>query len=901
MTMQCAGCHAEVSSGHRFCPSCGAPAASNSGLSTATAPEGAFVAGIQTPVASRIAHDSVAASFTPGMVLAGRYRVVGLLGRGGMGEVYRADDLKLGQPVALKFLPQGFAAAADRHERLIGEVRTARQVTHPNVCRVYDIGELDGRQFLSMEYVDGEDLRSLLDRIGRLPPDKALDAARQICAGLAAAHERGVLHRDLKPANVMLDGRGRVRIMDFGLAVAAGDARVDEAGTPAYMAPEQLAGKGASVRSDIYALGLVLYELYTGKRAFDGPSLAAILAAKERGEPRRPTELIAEMDPAVERVILRAFARDPAQRPASVAELAAALPGGSPLQAALRAGETPSPDMVAASGSRGGIAPRVAWLLLLLTVALAAGAVALASSVHPWRRAAFERPPAALAEKARDIQARLGYTTGAPYRASGYEADIDHLRYLQQHDRSRTRWSRTEPSFFRFWYRESAQPLESWRFAFRYGNYSRVDPIDPPLDVAGMTLVRLDPGGRLVQFVGVPGAALQSGGPTTINWSGLLAAAGFDPAAWTAVPSQTVPPVYADARTAWEGSWPNRPDLPVRLEAASLGGTPVYFEAIFPWTRPIGSPADLLTPGERAALVPLFLATAALIAWAALFAMRNLRGGRGDRRGAFRVAAFVFVTMAVAWVFGESHVPSLGEARLAIMGVAWALLVSAICWLGYLAAEPYVRRRWPQLLVSWTRVLAGDLRDPLVARDLLVGCAAGAFLGAMSFVATLVPSWFGVPANLYPADVLGFAYDLPKVVPLLVWRWPQSVIGGLAILVAILLLRLVLRSQPRAMAAYVLLHSLIASLPFEQYWIAFAMSVLFHGVLVLLLRVGLLATVVATYTSGLFVLFPVTTDVQAWYAGAGLSALVVFFAMAGFGFVNAPGGRPLLGRLAMDD
>jgi serine/threonine-protein kinase len=132
------------------------------------------------------------------MVLADRYRVIGLIGRGGMGEVYRADDLKLGQPVALKFLPKALADDPVRRERLFAEVRIARQVSHPNICRVYDIGELEGRHFLTMEYIDGEDLVSLLKRIGSLHGTKALDVARQLCAGLAAAHDKGVLHRDLK-------------------------------------------------------------------------------------------------------------------------------------------------------------------------------------------------------------------------------------------------------------------------------------------------------------------------------------------------------------------------------------------------------------------------------------------------------------------------------------------------------------------------------------------------------------------------------------------------------------------------------------------------------------------------------------------------------------------------------
>ena len=162
--------------------------------------------------------------FEPGALLGGRYRVIGRLGRGGMGDVYRADDLKLGQPVALKFLPADVDRDPARLTQLHTEVRMARQVSHPNVCRVYDIDEVDGQTFLSMEYVDGEDLASLLKRIGRFPEERGLEISRQICAGLAAAHERGVVHRDLKPANVMLDGTGKVRITDFGLAGATGEA-----------------------------------------------------------------------------------------------------------------------------------------------------------------------------------------------------------------------------------------------------------------------------------------------------------------------------------------------------------------------------------------------------------------------------------------------------------------------------------------------------------------------------------------------------------------------------------------------------------------------------------------------------------------------------------------------------
>jgi serine/threonine-protein kinase len=353
--MHCPSCAAVVPTESRFCLTCGQPLGTPSDLATIAAAPGAMAV-VGPHVRGLASSDSVpVGGFTPGTILADRYRIIGLLGRGGMGEVYRADDLKLGQPVALKFLPRALAGDPVRRERFFAEVRITRQLSHPNICRVYDIAEVNGQHFLSMEYIDGEDLASLLQRIGYLSNVKALDIARQLIAGVAAAHERGVLHRDLKPANVMIDGRGRVRITDFGLAVAVTDEAqaAEMSGTPAYMAPEQLAGKGASVRSDLYALGLILYEIYTGKQAFTAPNLGELRAQEDTQTAIAPSELQAGIDPIVERVIMRCLERDPRQRPASAALLAALLPGGDPLAAAIAAGETPSPELVAASGSAG--------------------------------------------------------------------------------------------------------------------------------------------------------------------------------------------------------------------------------------------------------------------------------------------------------------------------------------------------------------------------------------------------------------------------------------------------------------------------------------------------------------------------------------------------------------------
>ncbi len=361
-----------------------------------------------------------------------------------MGEVYRADDLKLGQPVALKFLPKALADDPVRRERFYAEVRIARQVSHPNICRVYDIGEIEGRHFLTMEFVDGEDLASLLKRIGNLHGPKALDVARQLCAGLAAAHDKGVLHRDLKPANVMLDGRGRVRITDFGLAVAAGEEvpAGDVSGTPAYMAPEQFAGKGASVRSDIYALGLVLYELYTGKRAFDAKSLAELRTEKEGTPPPAPSEIVRDVDPIVERVILRCLEKDPRQRPASVAHVAAALPGGDPLAAAIAAGETPSPEMVAASGSMEGLKLWVAWACLAFVILGTGAWVLFMGQIFLFRRLPMDKPPDVLVETAREILKQAGFRETPADSAFGFQPDRGFIQYVLDHDKSTSRWDR---------------------------------------------------------------------------------------------------------------------------------------------------------------------------------------------------------------------------------------------------------------------------------------------------------------------------------------------------------------------------------------------------------------------------------------------------------------------------
>ena len=352
------------------------------------------------------------ARFISGEILSERYRIVGFLGRGGMGEVYRADDLKLRQQVALKFLPESLSANGAALARFYKEVSVARQISHRHVCRVYDVGEHAGQHFISMEFVRGEELSSLLKRIGYLPQDKAVEIARQLCAGLAAVHERGMLHRDLKPANVMIDERGDVRITDFGIAAPAEELSGREAmsGTPAYMSPEQLEGHELTVKSDIYSLGLVLYEIFTGKKAFEASSLPELIRVRRSDTtPTNPSELVARVDPLVERVIFRCLERDPVKRPASALQVAAALPGGDPLATALAAGETPSPEMVAAAPKEGGLRPAVAVSLLAGFLVLLGVVCFLSKSVAMYQMVPLPKSPEVLRDRANEIVRKLGY------------------------------------------------------------------------------------------------------------------------------------------------------------------------------------------------------------------------------------------------------------------------------------------------------------------------------------------------------------------------------------------------------------------------------------------------------------------------------------------------------------
>jgi hypothetical protein len=910
--MSCPACGCEVPGAARFCPSCGS--AVDVGATLTREPVATPRKRNFSPTGRISSSSGYEAHYVPGTTLADRYRIVSPLGKGGMGEVYRAEDLKLGQTVALKFLPRSLAQTEHALERFTREVRLARQVSHPNVCRVFDIGEIsetgDGGKilthtYLTMEFVDGEDLASLMRRIGRLPPDKAVEIARQLCAGLAAAHEHGIIHRDLKPANIMLDGRGRVRITDFGLAGLAAEIEGADAcaGTPAYMSPEQFASREVTPKSDLYSLGLVLYEIFTGKRPFEASSIEEMARLRDKSAPTAPSQFVKELDPLIERVILRCLEKDPAKRPASALQVAAALPGGDPLAAALAAGETPSPEMVAASGESEGLRPLVAWVALAGIIVSFTAAILLSTQTMLYRRVPLEKPPEALTERARDILQSVGYSEPPVDTAIGFYEGTEFLRYIAEHDTLKTRWNNLDTGAFVFWYRGSPRPLAAYSSLF-FSDAPILGSVwtdDPPLDKSGMTLVRLNPLGRLTQLIAVPPQVEKSAGAASSpNWAPLFSAAGLDSSKWPLAKPMWTPPVYSDARAAWTGSLAERPDIPMRIEAASFMGKPVYFELIGPWTRPERMQPYQPTRGQRATLVIFIVMVLSVLLVSAMLARRNLRLGRGDRRGASRLATFVFAAWAVAWFFGAHHVPNFAEFALFMEFLAWGLAWSCFMWVLYVALEPYVRRRWPATLVSWNRLLAGGFRDPLVGRDVLAGCLLAAFTLALPRFAWFVPSWLGYPPPQPSSgpqwQFLGARTIVANVAGSLIF----APFFWLALLFILFLFRILLRKEWAAAVAWVLLFTVFFPLSFDP--VGWAGAVIFSSLAVfVMIRFGLLALVANFMVFNILQGFPLTTQGSAWYAGISLTGILLMAAMTFYGFYTSLGGRPVFGGAVFDE
>ncbi|MDQ3804638.1 MAG: hypothetical protein M3416_12490, partial [Acidobacteriota bacterium] len=526
------------------------------------------------------------------------------------------------------------------------------------------------------------------------------------------------------------------------------------------------------------------------------------------------------------------------------------------------------------------------------------------TSLH--RLVPLERSADDLKRHASEIARRLGYDAQAVDSVHGFLEDREVLIHVRDHDPSPDRWEKLRtgrPPAITFWHRQSPRPLEpydSWR----------VKTHDPPNEVSGMVLTILDTAGRLTHFEAVPPqfeAARPDATPAP-DWAALFAEAGLDPATFRpAEPKWDSPQVY-DARAAWEGSYPERPGLPLRVEAAAYRGRPVYFELVGPWRNPGRQLVHEESIGQSVGAALLLVLYFGTLALGALLAWRNLRLGRGDRRGALRLTLFTFAVRMVFWVFYVHHVPTLGE----VVGLFLRGLQSAIFWavfvgLLYLALEPFLRRRWPEWIISWSRLLAGQFRDPLVGRDVLVGAAFGVGIMLARQLEVLAPELLGRPRDT-PSPGSNLTYELGLLglngfVPLLVNQTVASILFAFIIAAVLFFFAMLLRRKWLGVAAgWLLLCSPFVIGVDDKSPLTLLAAVLGPTLAVAVLaRFGLLALISAFFFTHIWAFFPVTTELSAWYAGGFVLQLVMLCALALYGFRASLAGQPLFRGKFLED
>jgi serine/threonine-protein kinase len=493
------------------------------------------------------------------------------------------------------------------------------------------------------------------------------------------------------------------------------------------------------------------------------------------------------------------------------------------------------------------------------------------------------------------------------------------LKYIDEHDRSGTRWralGTAEPPAILFWYRQSPRPLVP------IGGTNIVTQQNPPTMRSGMVSLTLDRRGRLVSLLALP---LQVETPpqsptaslSTSDWKSTFAEAGLPIAQFSPVTPQWIPPVFSETRAAWEGAYPERPDVPIRIEVAATLGKPVYFDIVAPWTAPRNEERQFgSTSGERTALLMRTVVGPLVTVVAMMLAVRNLRLGRGDRRGATRLSIFLFAAGAISNALETGNL-----LVLATRGSMIVFFVPVFAWLLYIALEPHIRRVWPETMIGWSRLLAGSLRDPLVGRDVLVGVLVAIGAALTLALHTMLRRWSGRPPQ-FPTGADGNPFDgMPASNDLLLGgRYALSRIIGsvmsipvwgtvMSTFILLFVLYVLLRRRPLAIAAmslgltliYVVAHGgwLLPNAPADHFAPSMVDVVVFAAmqtaVVLVAVHFGLLTMLIASFVSTLLTLLPIAVGSSVPYASSSLMIVATVLTLAIYGWRTALGGRPMFG------
>ena len=553
----------------------------------------------------------------------------------------------------------------------------------------------------------------------------------------------------------------------------------------------------------------------------------------------------------------------------------AALPGGDPLQAVLDAGETPSPEMVAAAGEAGELRPPVAWALLIAMILLILISAAVSQRTMLYGHIAFPKKPDVLAERAREILADAGYpqTPAGIVYSLGWNND-----YFERGPKNQD-LNRVIPSPVVFYYQESPRPLTSLGPEHRY---------EAPLTITHMANVELDPRGRLIRFTVVP-PEVEEPVHQTVDWARYIAITGIDAASLHPVAPKWRVPVDSDAKAGWEGSG-------LRIEAASKNGKPVWFSVIPPWQQADRATFVGLPDFTRAGQAFLVILGGIAFVTAALLAQRNVRRSRSDRRGAFRLALFLMILTFCMRMFRVDHVADVvAESELLGQLLAEAVFTGAGVAVLYLAVEPYFRRRWPRMLIGWSRMMAGRFRDPMIGRDALIGALAGCAAGIVTKLPSMMPG-VGLMRTSFSALT-----ELRHLTYLLLWSLQLAV--GIALLSAFLflLLRIVTRNTTAAVVMLVPVQAAAMAVNGSDVRQIIADLLVAIVLVAIFRRYGLFALTVFMFFLNLATLAPLTLDTSVWYFGRSLVVIALMCAIAAYAFWISLAAQPAFGIALLEE